>query len=169
MLEPAFVRRSRDALWMIPVADCVLFVVISAAIAGIARFTPITWRRAASIFAAFGSFIVLLLFQSLHWVSCASLAAGVGVQTHRLLAGQALASQRFIRRSLPWLALLVGVIGVSIVGCRKLIELRVTHSRPAAGHNAPNVLLLILDTVRAANLSLYGYARPTSPQLERLA
>jgi arylsulfatase A-like enzyme len=34
---------------------------------------------------------------------------------------------------------------------------------------APNVLLLILDTVRAADLSLYGYARPTTPELERFA
>jgi arylsulfatase A-like enzyme len=45
---------------------------------------------------------------------------------------------------------------------------------PAAGRarpadNAPNVILLVLDTVRADHLSLYGYGRPTSPNLERLA
>jgi arylsulfatase A-like enzyme len=31
------------------------------------------------------------------------------------------------------------------------------------------VLLVVLDTVRADRLSLYGYERPTSPQLQRLA
>jgi arylsulfatase A-like enzyme len=38
---------------------------------------------------------------------------------------------------------------------------------PSSG--APNVLLLILDTVRAQDLGLYGYARQTSPEIERLA
>ncbi len=32
---------------------------------------------------------------------------------------------------------------------------------PAAAKNAPNVLLIVLDTVRADHLDLYGYARPT--------
>jgi len=33
----------------------------------------------------------------------------------------------------------------------------------------PNVLLIVLDTVRAKSLGLYGYGRPTTPRLERLA
>jgi len=33
----------------------------------------------------------------------------------------------------------------------------------------PNVLLVVLDTVRARNLSLYGYERETTPHLERFA
>ena len=33
----------------------------------------------------------------------------------------------------------------------------------------PNVLLVMLDTVRADHLSTYGYARETSPNLTRLA
>ena len=38
---------------------------------------------------------------------------------------------------------------------------------PAAG--APNVLLIVWDTVRADRLSLYGHDRPTTPWLERFA
>ena len=34
---------------------------------------------------------------------------------------------------------------------------------------APNVLLIILDTVRSLDLSMYGYDRPTTPFLERFA
>jgi arylsulfatase A-like enzyme len=33
----------------------------------------------------------------------------------------------------------------------------------------PNVLVITLDTTRADHLSVYGYARPTSPNLEELA
>ena len=38
-----------------------------------------------------------------------------------------------------------------------------------AGAGFPNVLLIVLDTVAADHLSLYGYDRPTSPTLEELA
>ena len=33
----------------------------------------------------------------------------------------------------------------------------------------PNVLLITVDTLRADHLGVYGYARPTSPELDRLA
>ena len=39
-------------------------------------------------------------------------------------------------------------------------------ARPAA---RPNVLLYVIDTLRADRLSVYGYARPTTPRLEALA
>jgi len=41
--------------------------------------------------------------------------------------------------------------------------------RPLPPPGSPNVLLVVLDTVRADRLSLYGYGRGTSPTLERLA
>jgi arylsulfatase A-like enzyme len=37
------------------------------------------------------------------------------------------------------------------------------------GSGSPDVLLVVMDTVRADRLSLYGHDRPTSPYLERLA
>jgi len=40
---------------------------------------------------------------------------------------------------------------------------------PPARPGAPNVVLVVLDTVRAGNVSSYGYARPTSPEIDRLA
>ena len=48
-------------------------------------------------------------------------------------------------------------------------ERRALAALPPAPVGAPNVLLITLDTVRAQNLSLYGYSRPTTPHLERLA
>jgi arylsulfatase A-like enzyme len=41
--------------------------------------------------------------------------------------------------------------------------------RTSAPPNAPNVLLVTLDTLRADHLPLYGYARDTSPHLRRFA
>jgi arylsulfatase A-like enzyme len=45
---------------------------------------------------------------------------------------------------------------------------RLTPRRPAAAA-APNFLILLFDTFTASNLSLFGYGRHTTPNLERLA
>ena len=42
-------------------------------------------------------------------------------------------------------------------------------SRPAPEGTRPNVLLMVMDTVRADHVSAYGYPRPTTPSLDRLA
>jgi choline-sulfatase len=39
----------------------------------------------------------------------------------------------------------------------------------AGGETPPNVLLITLDTTRADHLSCYGYSKPTSPNVDRLA
>lgn len=41
--------------------------------------------------------------------------------------------------------------------------------RGRLGAPRPNIVLMTLDTTRADHLSCYGYSRPTSPSLERLA
>jgi arylsulfatase A-like enzyme len=43
------------------------------------------------------------------------------------------------------------------------------HSLGQAPSGSPNVLFIVLDTVRAQSLSAYGYNRDTSPNLTRLA
>ena len=42
-------------------------------------------------------------------------------------------------------------------------------ARPLPPPGSPNVLLIVLDTVAADHLSLYGYNRPTSPTIDELA
>lgn len=39
----------------------------------------------------------------------------------------------------------------------------------AAGSQPPNIVFIVLDTVRADHLSAYGYQRPTTPSIDRLA
>jgi hypothetical protein len=65
--------------------------------------------------------------------------------------------------------LFLGVTGGLEALSRPWRERRALAGLPPPSEGAPNVLLLILDTVRAANLSVYGYARPTTPAMERVA
>jgi hypothetical protein len=41
--------------------------------------------------------------------------------------------------------------------------------RPTAGDDGPNLLFITIDACRADHLGSYGYARPTTPALDRLA
>lgn len=43
------------------------------------------------------------------------------------------------------------------------------YRKAASGTRAPDVIVVLVDTLRADHLSLYGYERPTSPRLDRLA
>ncbi len=65
----------------------------------------------------------------------------------------------------------VALIGLAAgaVGGRELVQRINLAGLPPAKSGAPNVLFIVLDTVRAQNLSLYGYPRSTTPNLERLA
>ena len=62
--------------------------------------------------------------------------------------------------------LLIGV-GIDSSGGFAVAPAARANSSPVTGQ--PNIVLISLDTVRADHLSVYGYARPTTPVLERLA
>jgi arylsulfatase A-like enzyme len=47
--------------------------------------------------------------------------------------------------------------------------MRRESARPLPPAGSPNVLLIVLDTVRADRMSVYGYPRSTTPALEQLA
>jgi len=97
-----------------------------------------------------------------------------------LAIGLGCASERWFRRR--WekaFALAPKMLGVSVVYiCVVALGLTVAARRheaearaalPAARPGSPNIVLVILDTVRADHLSVYGYSRKTSPFLEKLA
>jgi len=66
-------------------------------------------------------------------------------------------------------AVLVFAIASLISRSRQDLPSAVARTRPASAGVQPNVVLIVLDTVRADHLSVYGYARPTTPSLEALA
>jgi|SRR5579871_21221 len=90
-----------------------------------------------------------------------------------VLAGAAVFAGRLIRANMAWAVAAPVVLVVLIAGSEFL-----TSSGPSPVHAAvssqaassrPNVLLIVLDTVRADHLSIDGYTRHTTPHLEQLA
>jgi len=76
---------------------------------------------------------------------------------------------RFVRRSTGWILGFVAIMGIGMHLSMWLVERAALARLSPAPQNAPNVLLLVLDTVRARSLSLYGYDRSTTPQLKHFA
>jgi arylsulfatase A-like enzyme len=59
------------------------------------------------------------------------------------------------------------VLAFGFEGWHLVRERRTAAALSSAAKGKPNVLLIMLDTVRALNLSLYGYGRATTPALDR--
>jgi arylsulfatase A-like enzyme len=68
----------------------------------------------------------------------------------------------------PGLALLA-VIGISCFLKQAPPKITTNLNAPILGSDRPNVILIVMDTVRADHLSLYGYARETTPNLKEFA
>lgn len=49
------------------------------------------------------------------------------------------------------------------------LERRLYANKKHLNENSPNILLIVMDTTRAKNMSLYGYKNATSPNLEKIA
>jgi arylsulfatase A-like enzyme len=164
-----FVRVGLDVVWMAPLADAALFAVVAVVVAAVARSSS---RRAqilifACSFLAFMS--AFLMYYPLHLYAKLVLAAGLAVQSVRVLAGRMPQFDRLVRRTLPWVAAAVVLIAAGMTAW-PAVALRQQIARlPAPPSGAPNVLLIVLDTVRAESMSLYGYSRATTPNLERWA
>jgi arylsulfatase A-like enzyme len=69
--------------------------------------------------------------------------------------------------AVPILLLVFPLYGWVRYAVRGRLERQAMADRGAAPATAPNVLLLVLDTVRAWDLSFQGYWRPTTPKLQR--
>src|SRR4051794_6158617 len=161
---------SRHYPWMIPSANFLLFVTAGLCLGLLARIWPRHGARISYLSLTFLTFLALLLtIPGLYLIACLALAAGLSSVTTRWLPVHSLRLRRFVTVSLPFLML----FAVAHVGWRvasALIEERWARSwLPAARPGDPNVLLIVMDTVRADRLSPYGYRRDTTPNLARLA
>ena len=67
------------------------------------------------------------------------------------------------------LALVAVAALVGIEGTARTREQRAIQSLPAAVQGTPNVIVVVVDTLRADHLSSYGYRRATSPFLEQMS
>jgi arylsulfatase A-like enzyme len=162
---------SPSIVWMTPAAVLVVMLAVALPVVVISR----RWRaqRAIAVVTAATMVVgvagVLLAVRGLGVWAIALLAIGIGVQSGRLVAQHRERVLPVIRSAALVLSILFVILGTAVEGGLAVWERRVESRLPAHAARAPNVLLIILDTVRAMSLGLYGYERPTSPNLARWA
>ena len=162
-----------EILWVAPLAYVGLFAPVVLLLYVVARFMkgnlplPLVVGLLAYPMAWVAS--VMVIGTRIHWLAHMVLALGAAVQLARWSKSQREGFGRFVRATTPILSAATLVLALAIPGSRILLEKRAVSNLAAARTGAPNVVLIIWDTVRRTNLSVYGYGRETTPNLERRA
>ena len=162
---------SKEVLWISPLVDLSFFLIVSLLVWLISRLS----QRIPSI----QVLVFLLTFLTIYdWLAltnrlyhraCLIMALGVAVAFTRWIAKREKSSVTFWKKSTPWLAAVFLLTLLAIQGGKWAHEKIAVARLPAAPQSAPNVLVIVLDTLRADHLSSYGYSRPTSPEIDRIA
>lgn len=163
-------RTNRHYLWMIPTSVAGLVSLLAIVLAPTLVIARRRMTRPALVLVCIAATVApLMAVRSVHPAACVVAAAGLGACLAAWLARRAGKLRLWAERSLGFLLVALGVlIGLDDYGVASG-ERRALAALPTAAPEAPNVLLIVLDTVRADHLSLYGYHRDTSPNLARLA
>ncbi|NWG35207.1 MAG: sulfatase [Chloroflexi bacterium] len=162
-----------ETLWIAPLVDVILFTLAGAVFALAGWFLPrlpirkVAWF--AFIFLAAFDWLFIVLFGKISLFAILLLAAGTAYQIFSFISKREAAATRQLTRILRWLAGATIAILILNQGGGWLNEKIRTARLPAAAPNAPNVIVIIVDTLRADHLSSYGYKRNTSPFIDNLA
>ena len=103
------------------------------------------------------------------FASLPAVGAGCRCRSRSLARNPRGVAIRFWRRSWEYSVAVLLALSLRIQGGKWLHERIMDARLPVASPGSPNLLVLVMDTLRADHLSTYGYARTTSPALDRLA
>lgn len=162
---------SKEILWISPVVDLCFFLLIGLAVALGSRIS----RRIPAVRVLVFLLVFLTVYDWLmltgHFYRRAALlfALGVAVAFGRWFRQHESATVRAWRRSALGLAAAVIVAIIGIQSGKWINENNAVSSLPTATPGSPNILVIVVDTLRADHLSSYGYSRATSPNIDRFA
>ena len=161
---------SRHFTWMIPIADLVLFLGLGVVLGLLRRVLPLIGARQSVLLLSFPAFLALLLmFPGLYHFARVAVAGAFSTMTARWALSFSRSFLGFLRKSLPMLLVSWALLPVWKMSHHTLHELVTPTAKSLPPAGAKNVLLVVMDTVRADRLSLQGYGRRTTPNLQRLA
>jgi arylsulfatase A-like enzyme len=160
-------------IWIAAVFNAVIVGGVAAFMGGIVSRRPdspsMRWLAVFTLFLlAIVPVLALMLKEWIYTYAIFLLAIGLATMLTRWQIGRAtwaLASGRALLG-----AVAVTVLAIAVIeGGSRIQERLATNRLPPADTSTPDVLLIIVDTLRADHLSSYGYGRPTSPAIDALA
>lgn len=165
------VYASRDVFWMVPLSYLILFAAVAAVLALIAAIVPrlMTARVVTVLYLWLALFSLTLPYGMIARWAAAAFSLGVAVALGGWLTSDPGIWRARAGRQIWAMLVLIALVSGATRGWRAWSTQRAIAALPKASADAPNVLLIILDTMRSANMHLYGYERVNTPVLERIA
>ena len=170
LVQGELVWFSRDFIWMSPIAYTLVLLTGGLLLAILALTSGSRWLLALAVFstATAAVFGVMLPYSAIARIVSLFLAAVIGVQLARLTLASPTRALRGARRFAVAGGLVVCTLALAMPGLRRWRENRALASAMETG-DAPSILVIILDTVRAASFGLYNGAPATTPRLSEWA
>jgi arylsulfatase A-like enzyme len=170
LIDGDFYRLGEHFGWIIP-AGVVVVVLLPGTVLAL-----ITWLRRRTVrlgvavpLLAFVGFLDVSARLPLELWASLLLSGGLAVQSSRLASSRRRGFLKLVRSTAPLLIGTVLAVWLTTFGGRAWSEHRAVAALAPSPPDARNLLLIVWDTVRAGNLSLQGYGRRTTPNLEILA
>jgi arylsulfatase A-like enzyme len=160
----------RHFVWVVPLANVAIFLVLGALLALAARCggPRSRWLAPRLLGALCLTPALWAAFPRIYGLAAFLLALGAAARFVPAFARRGTAFRRLVCASFPVGAGIVAIIGGSLwLSDRRKAWREDAQALPPPG--APSVLLIVLDTVAASHLDLCGYPRPTGPTLVELA
>lgn len=159
-------------IWIAAVVNTLILVsLVTVSMVALAWLSPAR-RQQITLFlvllAGITPWFVLALKEWIHMYALALLTLGVTSTIARGESRRPAAARRWWRLTPVAMTALV-VAFVAIEGGAWWSERNGESKLPAADADAPNVLVVVIDALRADHVSAYGYGRPTTPAIDRLA
>jgi arylsulfatase A-like enzyme len=162
---------SKEILWISPIVDLLFFLILALVVWSASRLSiRIPSIRVLCFLLSFlAAYDWLTLTNRLYHRAAVLLALGVAVAFTRWVGSHQPRAVRLWEKSTPWLVAFFLLVFAGIQSGKWLHEQHALANLPTAAHGSPNVLVIVIDTLRADHLSSYGYGRPTSPLIDQLA
>jgi hypothetical protein len=164
-----FYGMGRHFVWLVPSVNLLIFVVLGVILSWVVRLGARGQKVATR---ALGTLALIppfwAVFPRIYGVAGLLLMMGVAAKLVPALERRAAGFSRVIRLTFPLAFCLLMALAASCWLTARVKEW-CEASRPLPPPSSPNILLIVLDTVGASHLSLFGYDRPTSPTIEELA
>jgi arylsulfatase A-like enzyme len=160
---------SRHFIWLVPLADLLILLLVGSAgcLVMILRPAGGRWAVERTLCALTWLPMVLVAIPQVYGLAWLLVTLGASVRLVPFLERHGARFRRVVLYSSPILAVTLAILAALPWAADRLQQGR-ERGRPIP-KDAPNVLLIVMDTVAAEHLALYGYGRPTSTAIEELA
>lgn len=158
-------------LWVAPAFDAFVFSIIAFLCFGLGQVTNRfqSWSPVLRIMLFLGLSDLLLATSRLRTSAALIFALGLALVISRAIPHWIAQKAQWAARNLALQIVVLVFIFVVVEGVPRLIESSQIRNLSTSTPESPNVLLIVVDTLRVDHLASYGYPRPTSPTIDGLA